>query len=90
MTHPILYNFPFIELPKGSAAIKLLGLWFGILVFFFSPDLLHAKFSMALDFSSIHPITQNSYGSSHAKKSKFEPKKKECAWGSRQVDIIGS
>ncbi len=58
MAHPTLDNFHFIEIPKDSAAIKLVGLWFGILVFFFSPDLLHAKFLIDSNFSSISPITQ--------------------------------
>lgn len=76
MTHPTLENFLFIELPKDSAAIKLLGMWFSILVFFFSPDLLHARFSIDVNVSTIRPTTQNSSCSSHAKKSKFEPSKK--------------
>ncbi len=74
MPHPTLPYLSFIELPKDSAAIKLLGLWFSILVFFFSPDLLHAKFSIDLNFSTTSPITQNSDCSSHAKKSRFEKK----------------
>ena len=54
MTITTSHNFGFFELPQGSLAIKLLGLWFGLLVFFFSPDLLHAGF---LDLSELltHP-----------------------------------
>jgi len=44
MTHSPRYYCPVFEIPKSSPAIKTLGLWFGLLVFFFSPDIVHAEF----------------------------------------------
>ena len=41
MTH---HSFPFFAVPRDSLAIKVLCLWFGVLVFFFSPDVVHAEF----------------------------------------------
>lgn len=36
--------FSFVEMPRNSPAIKVLSLCFGLLVFLFSPDTVHAEF----------------------------------------------
>ncbi len=49
MTHPSDTNCLFGTIPTNSPAIKVLGLWFGLLVFFFSPDIIHAEYLDQLD-----------------------------------------
>jgi len=44
MTHQPHYCFPFFTVPKNSPASKVFSLWLGVLVFFFSPDVVHAEF----------------------------------------------
>ncbi len=44
MTHLPHTNITLFNLPTDSPAIKVLGLWFGLLVFFFSPEVVHAEF----------------------------------------------
>lgn len=44
MTHHTDSPFRFIEFPQDPPTIKLLSLWFSLLVFFFSPDIVHAEF----------------------------------------------
>ncbi len=49
MTHPSDKNFLFFKIPTNSPAIKALSLWFGLLVFFFSPEIVHAEYLDQLD-----------------------------------------
>ena len=44
MPHHSHYQFPLFAIPKNSPEIKVLSLWFGLLVFFFSPEVVHANF----------------------------------------------
>ncbi len=43
--------FPLLTMPKDSPAIKILGLWFSVLVFFFSPEIIHAEFLDRLELN---------------------------------------
>ena len=43
MTHPSDTHFLSLKIPTDSPAIKVLSLWFGLLVFFFSPEVIHAE-----------------------------------------------
>ena len=49
MTQTTVRNFLAVNIPTNSPAIKLLGLWFGLLVFFFSPEVVHAEFPDGLN-----------------------------------------
>ncbi len=44
MNHPTDVDSFSIETSKDSSAINLFSLWFGLLVFFFSPEIVHAGF----------------------------------------------
>ncbi len=44
LTHHTELSSSFFTMPTDSPAIKILSVWFGILVFFFSPDVIHAEF----------------------------------------------
>ena len=52
MAHRANQFFPVNSLPKTSPAIRALGLWFGLLVFFFSPEVIHAEFLDRLELIS--------------------------------------
>ena len=59
MTHHSHYRFALFGIPKNSPAIKVLSLWFGLLVFFFSPEVVHAEFLDRLEL--INHLRQGHY-----------------------------
>ena len=52
MSHQQHHQFLLFSIPKDSLAIRVLSLWFGVLVFFFSPEVVHAKFLDRLELIS--------------------------------------
>ena len=52
MSHQQHHQFLLFAIPKDSLAIRVLSLWFGVLVFFFSPEVVHAKFLDRLELIS--------------------------------------
>ena len=60
MTHHSHYRFPLLfAIPKNSPAIKVLSLLLGLLVFFFSPEVVHAEFLDRLEL--INHLRQGHY-----------------------------
>ncbi len=59
MRYPIYHHLQFFEVPKDAPAIRVLGLWCGLLVFFFSPDVIHAEFLDRLEL--IQHLRQGHY-----------------------------
>ncbi len=59
LTHRSPLQFSLFTMPKDSPTIKALSLWFGVLVFFFSPEIVHAEFLDRLEL--IQHLRQGHY-----------------------------